>query len=170
METVSVAVLNAVVPPLVETSTAVSPSLPEVWSQARTVIVAPPLKSASGTKRMSASGASNTAELSETAPKAVQLAPPLVEYCQVPLASSTPMTATPSSAPESASEIGSPPAPVARIADTVSPAGATVSSSIAVRTGEPESSSTGASLTALTVMEIDWVVRLAPSLTSTSTS
>src|SRR5438552_745268 len=50
-DAVSVATLKALVPPLVVVSTVV-PFVPLVSSQARRVIVALPLKSASGTKRI----------------------------------------------------------------------------------------------------------------------
>ena len=115
------------------------------------MIVAVPLKSASGTKRtrVPAAEASSTAELFVTAPKAVQAPPPLVEYCQAPLASSTPMTAMPSTAPASTSVIRSPPA-LAIMVETRAPALLVSSSSMAASVMAPALSSTGASLTSLT--------------------
>ena len=63
-----------------------------------------------------------TAEESVTAPKLFHVLPPLVEYCQVPLVSSTAVTAIPSTAPLSTSVIRSPPA-LAMIAATRSTVG-----------------------------------------------
>ena len=77
-------------------------------------------------------------------PKALQLTPALVEYCQVPLVLSTAMTAMPSRAPASTSVMGSPPAPVAMRSKMVSPPGVASSSFTAVSAGVPELSSTGA--------------------------
>ena len=94
IDAVSVAVLKAVVPPFVLTSTLV-PALPLVWSQARNVTLAESAFCASGTKRSLSVARSSRADVSETVPTANQLLPPLVEYCQVPLPLVRPVTAMP---------------------------------------------------------------------------
>ena len=107
MPAAAVALLNALVPPLVEVS-AVLPAMPLVASQARKVMPLPtlPFQSALGTKRtyvLEGSAASSLAMLAVGVPKAVQVERPLVEYCQLPLLLSTAMTAMPLLAPASAS-------------------------------------------------------------------
>ena len=78
----SVALENAVLPPLLLASTWV-PALPLAWSQARSVSAAAllPLWLATGAKyrRVLPLSASSSAEGLLTAPSAVQFAPPLVE-------------------------------------------------------------------------------------------
>src|SRR5262245_36923416 len=78
MLAVSVAAENAVAPPLVVVSTLL-PAPPLVWSQARKVmaLLTMPLKFAFGWKyrRVAASAPSSSAELSATAPTAVQFEP-----------------------------------------------------------------------------------------------
>jgi hypothetical protein len=86
MLAVAVAVLNAVIPPLLVVS-AVPPAEPLVWSHARNVMpLTVPLKSALGTKRtrVLASAASRRALAAVGLPNGDQLEPPLVEYCHVP--------------------------------------------------------------------------------------
>ena len=78
-----------------------------------------------------------------TAPKSVQPLP--ASYCHVPLESSTPITAIPSTGNTSASVIRSPVA-LAMIDWTVSPDGLASSSLISDNVIVPELSSTGASL------------------------
>ena len=106
MSAVSVAVEKAVVPPLVVVSTLL-PAVPDVWSQARNVMAfaTDPLKLGLGWKysRVLPSAASSNADVSDTAPTAVQLEPPLVEYHQVPLVAAVPVNARPVDAPASAS-------------------------------------------------------------------
>ena len=53
--------------------------------------------------RVSASAAKSSAAAADGVPKAVQLPPPLVEYCQTPLAPSAAVTAMPCTAPGSGS-------------------------------------------------------------------
>src|ERR671937_953732 len=84
MVDVAVAVLNAVVPPLLLVSTLV-PATPLVWSQARKVIEALAPLLPSGTKRTLSEERSSSAELPETVPMLVQVLPLSVEYCQVPV-------------------------------------------------------------------------------------
>ena len=146
--TSSVAVLKAVLPPVLVASTPVVPlASASVVSQARKVKVATPLKPALGTKRILSLPVSvnTTAELFATAPNAVQLLPPSIEYSQVPLVSSTAMTAMPSTAPTSGSVIRSPPA-LAIISDTRSPLLPTSFSLMLVSAMMPVLSSVGASL------------------------
>ena len=81
---VAVAVLYAVVPPLVETSTFV-PAESFVWSQARNVTLPVVAFCPSGMNRSLSLDRNNSAELSLTAPTAVQLLPLSVEYCHVPV-------------------------------------------------------------------------------------
>src|SRR5438552_1095722 len=90
MVAVPLALLNAVVPPLVVVL-AVWPFTPEAWSQARKVKVAEPLKLALGTKRMrfEALSARRRETLPEGLPKAVQLTPPSVENCHAPFVFTT---------------------------------------------------------------------------------
>jgi len=76
----------------------------------------------------------------------------LVEYCQVPLVSSTPMTAMPSTAPTSTSVTPTMGRALAMMADTASPAGLVSSSLMSVSVMLPVLSSSGASLTAPTVI------------------
>ena len=90
---------------------------------------------------------SSSAALSETAPTAVQVAPPLIEYCQVPLPVSAPVIAMPCSAPVSTSVIEAPMNDA-----TVWPAFAVWSSVIDVSVGAI-GADTGASLTAATVID-----------------
>ena len=144
----NVALLNAVLPPLLLAS-AVPPAVPLLWSQARRLspFVTLPFQFAFGTKRtqLLASVASRRAVVALGVPKAVQLAPASVEYCQAPLLLSTAVTATPRSAALSTS-LTCP----AISADTSVPALLAASSFIDVRLLAP--ASTGASLTALTLM------------------
>jgi len=151
---VAVAVLKAVVPPLVELS-AVPPLLPLVWSHARKVIpgLTVPFQSALGTKRtlVLASAASRRADDSDGVPKAVHVLPLSVVYCQVPWLLSTAMTAMPSTAPASTSVIRSPSA-LEMIPLTSVPLLVTLSSSIAASVMIPVLSNTGASFTALTTI------------------
>ncbi len=76
--------LKAVVPPLVDASTLV-PNVPLVWSQARKVISPVVAFCPLGRNRSMSVLRSSNAELSVTAPTDVQLPPPSVEYCQLPL-------------------------------------------------------------------------------------
>ena len=87
-----------------------------------------------------------------TEPMFVQLDPPLVEYCQVPLPLLNAVIAIPSIDPLSASVIRSPPAD-AIIAATVLPEFVVSSSVIVVNDMLPVLSSTGASLRLVTVIE-----------------
>ena len=109
-----------------------------------------PFQSASGEKRtsVSASSASSLAEAADTAPKGVQLLPPSIVNSQVPLVSSTAVTAIPPDAPASGS-VMSPEISV----ETRVPVLLTISSSIVVSANVPLLSSTGASLTAMTVID-----------------
>src|SRR5690349_15671980 len=104
MDAVSVAMLKAVAPPLLAVLTLVPPT-PDVWSQARNVIAAVPLKSALGRNRtrFAALDPSRSDEVPLTVPTAVQPPPPSVEYCQVPLAPSAAVIAMPATAPASTS-------------------------------------------------------------------
>src|SRR5262245_12564248 len=151
---VSVVVLNGVVPPLVLTS-AVPPFVPAVRSQARNVIAGwiVPLKSAAGTNRIRvrASAESNRALVTDNEPRAFQLVPPLVENCQVPFAASAAVAAIPSSAAESTSVIGSPPALAIRSITRV-PVLPVASSRMAASDELPLLSRTGASLTGVTLI------------------
>ena len=106
---------------------------------------------ASGTKRNLSVARSSRAEASETVPTAFQLVPPLIEYCQVPLPLVSAVTAMPSTAPASTSVMRSPPA-LAMIAETRSPPLVVWSSVMVVSVMAPLLSSSGASLTAVTVM------------------
>ena len=103
--TVSVAVENAVAPPLLLVL-ASSPFAPRVWSQARNVRAADnvALKSEFGSKytRVFASAANKRAMLFATAPSSDQLVPLLSEYHQVPFASAA-VIAMPVTAPVSTS-------------------------------------------------------------------
>ncbi len=153
---VSVVVLNAVVPPVVEASAPVVPETPPlVVSHARKVMplaIAPsnPIVGTNRTRSLAVAD-NNTALLSATAPKAVQLLPPSVEYSQMPFVSSTPVTAMPSTAPASSSVIGAPP-PLASTSATVSPAGSVVFCSTPLSARLPLLSRTGASFSGVTVM------------------
>src|SRR5262249_6093654 len=88
MPAVSVAVLKAVLPPLVVTS-AVPPLDPLFWSHARKVMptLTAPLKLGLGTKRtrVLASAASSRAAVADGLPKGVQWAPASVLNCHLPL-------------------------------------------------------------------------------------
>ncbi len=95
--------LNALLPPLTRAS-AVPPALPLVWSQAwkRRPPTTLPLQSAVGTKRTRVRriGREQARALASVGvPNAIQLAPPSVEYCQLPLLLSTTVTAMPRAAP-----------------------------------------------------------------------
>jgi hypothetical protein len=147
-----------VVPPLVLGS-AVPPLVPVVWSHARKVIADAmvPLKFKLGRKRIRVwvFDASKRALVAETLPSALQLLPLSDEYCHEPLAVSAAMTAIPSTAPASTSVIRSPPA-LAMMSETSVPALAASSSAIEVNDILPALSSTGASLTAVTLIVKVW--------------
>src|SRR5687767_14695315 len=112
--------------------------------------------------RVPASAASNNADDPETAPTAVQLVPPLVEYHHVPFALSVAVRATPVTAPLSASvTLSSPPAGGFRLtsADTkvpTAPVGAPAFSSTASSAGVAAALSTGASLVPVIVTVSLW--------------
>ena len=148
MRAVSVAALNAVLPPFVEASSLL-PAAPVLWSQARKVRLPAVPFCPSGTNRNRSLARSSSALLSDTAPTPAQLVAPSMEYCQVP--PEVPLTAMPSSAPLSTSVMRSPPA-LAMIDATVLPALLIWSSSRVVSSIAPLLSSTGASLTAATLM------------------
>ncbi len=111
-------------------------------------MLAVPLKLLLGRKRILLADAAvkTVAELSDTAPKAVQVVPPSVEYSQVPLLVSVPVTAIPPTAPVSASVMLLP-----IISETEVPWLPTSFWLIVARVELPELSSTGASLTAVTL-------------------
>src|SRR5947208_247051 len=94
-ELVAVAVLKALVPPLLEVSTLL-PAVPLVWSQARKVTEADVPFCPSGTKRSLSVERSSSAALLDTEPTAFQVLPALVEYCQTPVPLLKPVTALPS--------------------------------------------------------------------------
>src|SRR5262249_45073988 len=99
---VAVAVLKAVVVPLVVVSTLL-PSVPLVWSQAQNVTLPVVPFWPSGTKRnLSLERKSNADELL-TAPTLVQVVPASIEYCQVPVPLVKLVTAIPFTAPLSTS-------------------------------------------------------------------
>jgi hypothetical protein len=108
--------------------------------------------SALGTKRTRSVLRRSNAESSATVPTASQLLPLLIEYCHVPLPLVSDVMAIPSTAPLSTSVMRSPPAEAMMLA-TVCPALLTSSSVIVVRVMSPVLSSTGASLTLVTVIE-----------------
>ncbi|MNY28273.1 hypothetical protein D3C86_1622350 [compost metagenome] len=101
---------------------------------------------------MFASAASSRADAPDTAPTAAQLAPPLVEYHQLPLVAFTPVNAMPVMAPLSASvTLSRPPAGGFRFTrlDTsvpTAPTGAPASSLTDARAGVAAALRTGASL------------------------
>ncbi len=150
---VSVAVLKAVVPPLLEVL-AVPPLVPLVWSHARNVIPGStvPFQLALGTNRtlVLLLAANSRAAVFVGVPNGYQFVPLLVVYCHVPLVLTTSVTAIPSTAPASTSVIRSPPA-LEMIALTSVPLLVVLSSSIGVSDIVPELSRTGASFTAVTV-------------------
>ena len=111
-----------------------------------------------GTKRIKSPVSSSTAAESKTAPKAVQMPPPLVENCQLPLLLSTATMATPSGSPVSTSMIRSPPALEMMLA-TVLPAGLETDSAMSVRVMLPVLSRMGASFTAVTTIDAVSVAR-----------
>src|SRR5438132_244057 len=145
MFAVAVAVLKAVVPPLVVVSTLV-PWVPLVWSQAEKVTEAVVPFSPSGTNRSLSVARSKRAELPATAPTAFHVPPPSSEYCQAPVLLTRPVTAIPDSAPESTSLTW----PESSV-ETRSPPLAVWSSLIVVKLLAPDKS--GASLTLVTVIE-----------------
>ncbi|TWT50139.1 hypothetical protein Pla22_28790 [Rubripirellula amarantea] len=149
IDAVSVAELNAVVPPLLDASTLL-PAVPLVPSQARKVksFVVPfsPL----GSNRIKSVERNSSADESDTVPTFDQLVPPSVEYCQTPGPLFRVVIAMPSTDPESTSEIGVPPS-LAKSCATVWPPLLTSSSVIVGRVRSPELSKTGASLTAVTL-------------------
>ena len=151
IDAVSVAVLKAVLPPVVLTST-VLPAEPVLWSQARKARLPSAPFIASGTKRTRSAARSSRAEVSATAPTLAQVVPLSSEYCQVPLpvVTEAPVTAIPSTAPASTSVMRSPPA-LAMISATVLPVLVVWSSVMAVSVISPLLSSTGASFTGVTV-------------------
>src|SRR5438552_3995256 len=100
---VAVAVLKAVVPPLVVVSTFV-PVEPAVWSQAQNVTLAVVPLLPSGTNRSLSLERKSRAEELVTAPTPVQVVPASVEYCQVPVLLVRPVTAMPLTAPVSTSD------------------------------------------------------------------
>ena len=166
IELLNAAPLKAVLPPLLLVS-AVPPAVPLVWSQARQIrpLVTLPFQLAFGTKRTQvlASDASKRAVLAPGVPKAVQLAPASVEYCQAPLLLSTAVTAMPLSAPLSTS-LTCP----AINADTSVPGLLAAPSLIGARLFAPFS--TGASLTAATEMlRVPVLLFATPSLTTKAT-
>ena len=114
---------------------------------------------------------SNTAEPFETDPNPDQLLPPSSEYSQLPLLSSTLMMARPSDEPGSTSVMRS--LPALRMIDVIeSPGGSTSSSTTFVSVMLPLASSTGASFTAVIVMDAVSLAAengVAPPLTDTST-
>src|SRR5438445_427328 len=89
---VAVAVLKAVVPPLVVVSTLV-PCEPEVWSQAQNVTLAVVPLAPSETNRNLSLDRKSRAEDVLTEPTPVQVLPASVEYCQVPVLLTRPVTA-----------------------------------------------------------------------------
>ena len=163
IDAVSVAVLKAVLPPVVLTST-VLPAEPVLWSHARKARVPSAPFIASGRKRTRSAARSSRAEVSATAPTVAQVVPLSSEYCQVPLPVVTvaPVTAIPSSAPASTSVMRSPP-PLAMISTTVLPVLVVWSSVIVVSVIEPAVSSTGASFCARTVTDCVTAALVAPS-------
>ena len=100
---VAVAVLNAVAAPFDAVVTLV-PVLPLVWSQARNVTDAVVPFCALGTSRNKSVDLRSKALALLTAPTAVHVVPPLIEYCQVPVPATTVVTAMPCKAPGSVSE------------------------------------------------------------------
>src|SRR5258707_992358 len=100
---VAVAVLMAVVPPLVVVSTCV-PAVPLVWSQAQNVTLPVVPLAPSGTNRSLSLERNSKADELLTAPTPVQVVPASVEYCHVPVLLFKPVTAIPLTAPESTSE------------------------------------------------------------------
>ena len=128
--------LKALLPPLTLVL-ALLPALPLVRSQARKLmpLTTAPFQLAAGAKRtrVRVSAASSMALVAVTALKAVQLLPPLSEYCQMPLVLLTAVTAMPDSAPASAS-LTRP----AISADTSVPLSATGSSPMFARSFAPE--------------------------------
>src|SRR4051812_37120658 len=133
-----------------------------------------PLKLAFGWKynRVLALAAKSRAVVLVTAPRALHEAPLSTETNQLPLAVSAAVTAMPSSGAESTSvTLSTWPDGEAKStrADTgvpTAPTGGPASSFSAVRTGNFDASSTGASLTALTVMEtVAAAESIVPSLT-----
>ena len=151
MPLLATAPLNAVFAPLLLVS-AVAPVRPVLRSQARKVRppATVPFQLALGTKRTEvlASAASRRAEPSLTAPNASQLLPPSRVYCQAPLRLSTAVTAMPVWGPSTSVTCTGPPIS----ADTSVPGLPDASSRIVVRLLAP--ASTGASLTAATVMPL----------------
>src|SRR5438094_293212 len=151
MLAVSVLGLKAVVHPVgrARERVAVLPAEPLVLSQARNVNVAVPLKSALGTKRIlfALSRSRAVAEMSTDEPvvlvKSVQVEPPLVENCHLPLVLSTAVTAMASTAALSPATSVMEPSTI--MADTVSPAEVVLSSLMAVSAGLWLASSSGAS-------------------------
>ena len=148
---VAEAVLKAVAPPLVVVSTLV-PCVPLVRSQAQKVSEAVVPFWPSGTKRSSSVERSRRAESVETAPTAFQVVPPSIEYCQVPVLLTRPVTAIPFTAPVSTSVT----LPAISV-ETRSPLLVVWSSVIVVKLLAPVS--TGASFTLVTVIEAvaDWL-------------
>src|SRR5260370_696262 len=99
---VAVAVLKAVVPPLVVVSTCV-PAVPLVWSQAQNVTLPVVPFWPSGTNRSLSVERKSKADELLTAPTPVQVVPASVEYCHVPVLLTSPVTAMPLTAPLSTS-------------------------------------------------------------------
>ena len=94
MLAVSMAVLYAVLPPLVLTSTFV-PGAPLVWSHARNVTVAVVPSRPLGTNRNRSVSRISRAELSDTLPTAYQLVP-LIVYSHMPFPLVSPVMTKPS--------------------------------------------------------------------------
>src|SRR5689334_15663398 len=101
---VPAALLNAVVPPLVEVSPR-PPLLPLLWSQARKLTLLLPWKLRVGTKRsrVTASAASSLAPAGDGAPRFCQLWPLSSENSQTPWPPSAPVIAKPRLDPASTS-------------------------------------------------------------------
>ena len=112
---------------------------------------------------MFASAASSSADAFDTAPTVAHVAPPLMEYHQLPLAAFTPVNAMPVTAPLSASlTLSRPPAggfKFTRLDTSVptAPTGAPASSLTEARTGVAAALRTGASLVPVMVTVTTWL-------------
>ena len=148
MLAVSVVAENALVPPTVPIATYV-PAAPPVLSQAPKLTLAVPFQLAVGTKRrLSVASSSNPLPALAVKSSAAHAPAPTL-YCQVPWALSTAVTYTASTAVVSTSVIEASTTIAAIVVPVLAPS--VTSSIIAVRDGLCAASSTGASLTAVTL-------------------